>query len=164
VPIVLPYDPAWPERFRELRDRVQNIAGEHLLQVEHVGSTAVPGMAAKPCIDIDLVIEAQEWPALRCALEAGGYRHCGDQGIAGREVFKPGNDEVARWHRHHLYVCAADAAELRRHLAFRDYLRAHPEEAQRLSTFKKANAGLGKEEYQEAKSPLVEAMLRRALA
>jgi len=163
VPDVLPYDPAWPERFRELRDRVQRIAGEHLLRIEHVGSTAVPGMAAKPCIDMDIVIEPHAWPALRSALEAGGYRHGGDQGIRGREVFKPGNDEVAGWHRHHLYACAEGAEELRRHLAFRDYLRGNPDEAQRLSTFKNENAGLGKEEYQESKTPLVEAILARAL-
>jgi len=161
--LVREYDPEWPARFAELRGRIESMAREHLLRVEHVGGTSVPGLAAKAIIDMDIVHGADSWTALRDALEAGGYRHVGDQDIPGREVFKPASAEVASWPHHHLYACAADAPELRRHLAFRDHLRRRPDEAALLSAFKLSIAHLDRDEYQERKAPLVQEILARAL-
>ena len=166
--LVHPYDGRWPAQFELLRDRLETIAGGHLLRIEHVGSTSVPGLAAKPTIDIDVVIEASRWPVVRAALESAGYRHIGDQDVAGREVFKPRDTDAApaSWPKHHLYVCADDAAELHRHIAFRDYLRRHPHEVQRLAARKWVLArtpGMDKERYQAEKSPLVLELIARAL-
>lgn len=128
------YDQQWAQDFEELSEVLRDALGGLVARVEHVGSTSVPGLAAKPVLDIDLVIaKSTPMPHVIAALSALGYEHRGDQGIPGREAFGRADDLVPRdgserrWPRHHLYVCRADADELARHLAFRDYLRAHPE-------------------------------------
>lgn len=119
----------WAEEFGELRRIL--LEGLHPLPVvvEHVGSTAIPHLAAKPILDIDVVYgDGVAFADVKAGLEKLGYQHHGDQGIVEREVFKRGGaaggppvlDAVA----HHLYVCPVDSAELRRHLRFRDFLRA----------------------------------------
>lgn len=100
------------------------------VQVEHVGSTAVKGLAAKPIIDIDIIYDKKSsFEEIGKHLELLGYTHVGDQGIKGREVFKRQksfqNHEVLDSIQHHLYVCHFDNVELRKHLAFRDHLRAN---------------------------------------
>jgi len=123
--MVVPYDDQWPQAFQKIRTELAATLGEDALAIEHVGSTAVPGLAAKPVIDIDVVIASlTAFPAVRARLEAIGYRHEGDLGIAGREAFK--YEEKRHLMKHHLYVCTIDAAELIGHLAFRDHLRTHP--------------------------------------
>ncbi len=122
--VVVDYDPAWPALFAALRAPVAAALGVLTVAVEHVGSTAVPGLAAKPVIDLDVAIPSVS--ALDAAIErlaALGYVHKGDQGIPGRAAF----DWPPHTRRHHLYVCTHDSAEYRRHLLFRDYLRAHPD-------------------------------------
>lgn len=132
---IMDYDPQWPRQFAEIAARVRQALPSHLLvAVEHIGSTSVPGLAAKPVIDLDVVIpSADDMPAVIEALATLGYGHEGDLGIAGREAFHwpPGMP------RHHLYACPAESEELRRHLAFRDFLRAHPDEARRYEILKR---------------------------
>jgi GrpB-like predicted nucleotidyltransferase (UPF0157 family) len=97
------------------------------------------------------------------ALAAVGYRHEGDLGIPGREAFKYAGKEHLQ--RHHLYVCPRDSAELRRHLAFRDYLRAHPEAAEEYGRVKAAGAALYPEDiegYIAHKAPFIERIYREA--
>jgi GrpB-like predicted nucleotidyltransferase (UPF0157 family) len=119
--VIADYDVRWPDRFAELASRVQAALGMLVLRVEHVGSTAVPGLAAKPIIDLDVVLASHsDLREVIRRLETLGYVHEGDLGVPGREAFRWPPGEA----RHHLYVLAADAAELRRHLAFRDALRA----------------------------------------
>ncbi len=126
--VVLPYDEAWAAAFRAIEAELRAALAGLALRIEHVGSTSVPGLSAKPIIDVDVVIHSRtELAAAVEALAAIGYRHEGDLGIAGREAFAYDGKEHLQ--RHHLYVCAQDSAELKRHLAFRDHLRAHPEEA-----------------------------------
>lgn len=149
------YQAHWPESFAEIATTIRTAAGEYLIGIEHIGSTAVPGLAAKAIIDIDLVYPVGgDFAALRAALESLGYFHNGDQGIPGREVFKrradlPGHfvlDAIS----HHLYACAQDSKELRRHLAFRDHLRSHPdarEEYGRLKQEIAAEAGEERKAY-----------------
>ena len=158
------YDPAWPRLFEGLRGRVLDALGEELaVAVEHVGSTAVPGLAAKPVVDIDAVVpSAEDVPLAVERLERAGYRHEGDLGIQGREAFWPPAD--APWH--HLYVLPAGAEELRRHLAFRDYLRAHPEEACTYAALKRESArrfGGDRWAYTDAKGEFGEHILSRAI-
>jgi GrpB-like predicted nucleotidyltransferase (UPF0157 family) len=105
---------------------------DHLiLQIEHVGSTAVPDLLAKPILDIDIVIQDYSaFPQVVGVLQSLGYEHQGDQGIPEREAFKAQSAKVPiiaserTWVSHHLYVCPTSAPELRRHVCFRDALRA----------------------------------------
>ena len=156
--IVLPYDEAWEQDFIKIQKELQDALGELALRIEHVGSTAVHGLSAKPVIDIDVVIRDRSLlgDVIR-ALEKAGYRHEGDLGIAGREAFDYDGKEHLK--THHLYVCAQDSAELRRHLMFRDYLRANPEAVRAYSRVKEEGAALYPddiEQYIEYKSPLIE--------
>jgi GrpB-like predicted nucleotidyltransferase (UPF0157 family) len=168
----VPYDPEWPRWFAEIRAVIErNIAGK-FHAIEHVGSTAVPGMSAKPIIDIDVAVRPGQFDVVRRRLEALGYEYEGEKGILGRHAFRLRDASLSgALARHHLYVLEADAEELRRHRAFRDYLRAHPGEVERLSAHKQeiaARLGIGledeREAYQEAKSAMVLEMLTKALA
>jgi GrpB-like predicted nucleotidyltransferase (UPF0157 family) len=129
--ILAPYNPEWPAEFAALRGVYMNSLGKYTLRVEHVGSTAVPNLRAKPILDIDIVMPSYAvFPEIVAHLERLGYAHDGDQGIREREVFKPLDDLAPytlpprKWMSHHLYVCPANSLELRRHLIFRDALRA----------------------------------------
>ena len=124
--IVTPYDPIWPDEFARIQSEVQQALGEDVLAIEHVGSTSVPGLAAKPIIDIDVVIDADKLGKVIARLTDIGYVHQGDLGIPGREAFKySGKEDLMK---HNLYVCSKDATELKRHVTFRDWLRSHPED------------------------------------
>lgn len=132
--VVVPYDPEWNAAFQELKAYFFNILGSGVLAVEHVGSTAVPGLSAKPIVDVDVVIRDDGcFPEVKARLEAAGYAHEGDLGIAGREAFAYASTALMA---HHLYVCPHGSAELKRHLLFRDYLRAHAAERERYGAIK----------------------------
>ena len=124
--LVAPYSDEWPEMFETLKARVENALGAAGRRIEHVGSTSVPGLPAKPIIDIDVVIEGDDQLGeVIDRLTAIGYMFEGDRGVTGRYAFAspPGAPD------HHLYVCAEGSPELHRHILFRDYLHSHPEEA-----------------------------------
>ncbi len=160
--IIVDYDPAWPNVFQFLRSKVCEVLGEVAVSVEHVGSTSVPGLAAKPIIDIDVVVESRDEIAQAISrLAKIGYVHLGDLGIPGREAFSapPNTPE------HHLYVCAREAAELRRHLAFRDYLRRNPAAARQYAELKRGLAhccGTDRDAYTQAKTGFITGILDRA--
>jgi GrpB-like predicted nucleotidyltransferase (UPF0157 family) len=122
-PVVIhEYDITWPERFNALAARARSALEGIVVQIEHVGSTAVPGLAAKPVIDLDVAVRRGQVPRAIALLETIGYVHDGDHGIEGREAFRWPAGEP----RHHLYVMEEGATELRRHIAFRDALRSDP--------------------------------------
>ena len=160
--IVEPYDEAWARDFADIEAELRAALGELALGIEHVGSTSVRGLAAKPIIDIDVVIaDASRLDEVIAALGRIGYRHEGDLGIPGREAFD--YEGKAHLRRHHLYVCAQDSAELRRHLAFRDYLRAHPDAVQAYSRVKEEGAALYPNDidgYIAHKAPFIEGVYR----
>ena len=110
--LLLSYQESWKDDFEKIAKELKTALGDLILKIEHVGSTSVQGLSAKPIIDIDLVI-------------AIGYAHEGNLGIEGREAFAYSGKEHLQVH--HLYVCPENSPELKRHLAFRDYLRSHPE-------------------------------------
>ena len=158
------YDPDWPRQFELLRSRLAAALGDLALAIEHVGSTAVPGLAAKPILDADVVVLTQaDLQAAVERLEGIGYRHQGDLGIPGREAFDwPPTDA-----RHHVYVLVAGADELRRHLGFRDRLRADPAAARAYGDLKRELAerhGNDRVAYGDAKSAFVERILADAAA
>ena len=127
------------------------------------GSTSVEGLSAKPIIDIDVVIPDRDClNDVISALRKIGYEHEGDQGIPGREAFKYKGKEHLR--KHHLYVCAQDSEELKRHIAFRDYLRNDPEAVAEYSRIKEEGARLYPwdiDRYIEHKSPFIEMIYKR---
>jgi GrpB-like predicted nucleotidyltransferase (UPF0157 family) len=157
--IIVAYDPAWPEIFDMLRRRIATALGPVAMAVEHVGSTAAPGLCAKPITDIDVVIpDETDLPAAITGLATIGYAHQDEKGIAGRHAFTA----PARLPWHHLYVCAAHSPELRRHLAFRDRLRANPELAAAYGALKQrlaAEYGADRDGYTQAKTSFIEAAL-----
>ncbi|MGH3315430.1 MAG: GrpB family protein [Nocardioidaceae bacterium] len=158
---VVEYDPGWPGQFARIRDRVTPALGPVEHRVEHVGSTAVPGLAAKPIIDVDVVVAEPDVDRTVALLATLGYRHLGDLGVAAREALLPPTDE----HYHHLYVVADGSAALADHVDLRDYLLAHPAAAQRYARRKYELAHLletDRDEYVRQKGDLVEELLHLA--
>ncbi len=139
--IVMEYDPCWPQAFRRIRQELEIGLGDVILSVEHVGSTSVPGLAAKPIIDLDVVVsDHASLETVIKGLERIGYEHEGDLGIAGREAFR--YEQKPHLYKHHLYVCRDSSRELHRHISFRDYLRTHPEAAGEYGAVKMEAAAL----------------------
>lgn len=132
--IVTDYDPKWAEQFAELRDLLlRYINEEDMISIEHVGSTSVVGLKAKPIIDLDIIVADEEgMKKVIAQLAKLGYRHIGDLGVSGREAFKRPPENILtdgtgrKWFGHHLYVCQTGSVGLRNHLALRDHLRQYP--------------------------------------
>lgn len=125
--VVVAYDENWPKVFDILKGILMKKVEPFVSAIEHVGSTSIPGMLAKPIIDMDMVLKHPEmFEAIKEALTDLGYEHVGDQGIKDREVFKLANevDRVLSHVVHHLYVCPPESEELKQHIRFRDCLRA----------------------------------------
>ncbi|SCY79860.1 GrpB domain, predicted nucleotidyltransferase, UPF0157 family [Paenibacillus polysaccharolyticus] len=133
-PVVIEeYNEEWPKAFIIIKSILSDKLHGLALLIEHVGSTAVPKLAAKPIIDIDVVIYSMEYlPGVIQKLEELGYIHEGDLGIKNREAFArkdiyvPYSRESDIKYEHHLYVCNIESEELQRHIMFRDILRKHP--------------------------------------
>lgn len=160
------YNPQWSDWFAEIAQYLRQKAGGSL-RIEHVGSTSVVGVVAKPIIDIDIVVAPGRMAEVIDSLTRAGYLHQGDLGIAGREAFESDSEAVRNLPPHHLYACEEGAFELHKHLSFRDYLRAHPAEAHWLSDLKRKLAfqdRLSRAEYIAAKSSLVQEITSAALA
>ena len=138
--VVMPYDEKWAQAFLDIKSELDAVLGGLPISIEHVGSTSVQGLAAKPIIDIDVVVRRTDVGAAIKALATIGYEHEGNGGIEDREMFKYSGKENLM--EHHLYVCPEDSAELKRHVLFRDYLRAHPDAVQAYSQIKKEAAEL----------------------
>ena len=161
--IVEKYTPTWKTAFDAIRAELEEALGGLILSVEHVGSTSVEGLSAKPCIDIDIVIaDYTVFDAVVEALASIGYEHEGNLGIRDREAFK--YTDKPHLQKHHLYVCPKESAELHRHLTFRDYLRQNPEAAAQYSAVKEDAAHLYPDDidgYIAYKSPCIEELYRR---
>lgn len=130
--MIVPYDPEWARSFQWLRDRIVGAVGDLALGIAHVGSTSVPGLAAKPIIDMVVIVAPLDVSATIKQLVAIGYEHEGSLGVEGRDAFRalPGDPP------HHLYLSPTDSEELRAQLAFRDRLRAEPDLAARYADLK----------------------------
>ena len=160
--IVLPYDEAWKNAFEEIKTEIEAEIGDLIIGIEHVGSTSVEGMSAKPCIDIDVIIKDYSvFDEIVRKLGAIGYIHEGDLGIQDREAFKYADKPHLM--THHLYVCPRDSEELHRHIVFRDFLRKNPEAVKKYSRVKETAAQLfpdSIDQYIEYKSPCIEELYR----
>ena len=132
--LVVNYDPNWPRMYQTLGEQIWPIVQHCSLYMEHVGSTSVEGLAAKPIIDIDIVVSSPREVKLAIgSLQSAGYIHLGDLGIKGREAFRnPQNDPS-----YHLYVCEKDGLGLKNPIELRNYLRLHQDEARAYGELKK---------------------------
>ena len=160
--VVAEYDPRWPGVFERLRDRLDAALADVPHVTEHVGSTAVRGLAAKPIIDVDVVVvdETAVGPSVK-ALAAAGWRHEGDLGIKGREAFLPPADAAY----HHLYLVVAESRPHRDHIDLRDFLRMHPGHAARYGALKRQLAVLLETDrgaYARGKDEMITEFLRMA--
>lgn len=164
------YNPKWAHAFNELKKALQEHVSKTLV-IEHVGSTSVPGLAAKPIIDIDIIVKSKkDVTKLIDSLEALGYIYKGDMGIEGREVFLRSINDVpllkehhSKWFAHHLYVCIEGSLPLRNHLALREYLMAHEEAVIEYGELKKALAHKyphDMDKYIEEKTPFITRILK----
>ena len=125
--IVTEYNPLWPQLYRQEAEQIRAILRDNCVAIHHIGSTAVVGLCAKPVIDImPVVVSLARVDAQKKAFEAIGYEVLGEFGIAGRRYLRKGGDE--RTHQLHIFEQGADE-QIERHLALRDYLRAHPQHA-----------------------------------
>ncbi|HJQ20209.1 MAG TPA: GrpB family protein [Gemmatimonadaceae bacterium] len=163
--VVVPYDDRWPGLYAAEAARIADaLAARRLtLRLEHTGSTAVPGLAAKPVLDILVGRGADaDRDAIIAALEDAGYEYRGEQGIAGRDFFRRG-----RPRQYHVHLAAVDSAFWNDHRRFRDYLRANPETARAYAQLKFALARLhplDREAYIAGKTNFVRDVLARARA
>lgn len=162
------HNPEWEKTFRCLSSIYQKKLGSLILSIEHVGSTSVKGLSAKPIIDIDIVIQNNHLlPPVIKGLEELGYYHEGDLGIKNREAFARTNQNVPKdnegtiWMAHHLYVCLQNSEELKRHLIFRDYLRQNLDAAHAYESLKKelARSTNDRESYTRGKGDFIESIL-----
>jgi GrpB-like predicted nucleotidyltransferase (UPF0157 family)/chloramphenicol 3-O-phosphotransferase len=160
----LRHDEAWPKLFREIAEPVQSALCDIVVTVEHVGSTAVPGLAAKPVIDVDVVVHsAEEVPVAIERLRGLGYVYQGNKGISGREAFLWPPHSPA----HHLCVVVAGSKPLADHIHFRDYLRSDPQAAREYGELKRALADEhrnDREGYTGAKDNFISQALARQRA
>ena len=161
--IVAPYDVAWKSAFEEIKTEIEDAIADLIVGIEHVGSTSVEGMSAKPCIDVDVIIKDYTvFDAVVSKLASIGYIHEGDLGIKDREAFK--YTDKPHLMTHHLYVCPQNSEELRRHITFRDFLRSNAEAARKYSSVKETAAELFPDDidkYIEYKSPCIEELYKQ---
>lgn len=160
--IVLPYDEAWKADFEKIKSELESAVGDLITGIEHVGSTSVEGLSAKPCIDIDVIIKDYSvFNLIVSRLALIGYIHEGDLGIKDREAFK--YTDKPHLQKHHLYVCPEYSRELSRHIAFRDFLRSDPEAVKKYSIVKETAARLFPDDidkYIEYKSPCIKELYK----
>jgi GrpB-like predicted nucleotidyltransferase (UPF0157 family) len=153
--IVLPYNPAWKEWFKELKKSIWPHISDLASDFIHVGSTSIPDMSAKPIIDIDIVIDSMDrFDEIKSRLEKIGYFHQGNLGIQGREAFG-----LEREHRyaHHLYVCTIDSTAYKNHVLLKKHLMENPDAFRRYRGLKirLAESGLDRESYGREKTHLI---------
>ncbi|MET0396751.1 MAG: GrpB family protein [Longimicrobiaceae bacterium] len=161
---VVPHDPRWRDAFHAEAERVAAALGDNVVAIHHVGSTAIPGIHAKPVID--LLVEVADLAAVdgqAPAMEALGYEAMGEYGIPGRRYFRRDDGEGTRTHNLHAFL--AGSAEAERHLAFRDYMIAHPDAARAYGELKRKLAAehpRSMDAYMDGKDGFIREMDRRA--
>lgn len=163
------YNPQWKIEFERLRQVFSEILIDIPATIEHVGSTAIPGMIAKPILDIDIIPEHKEsLPEISKRLEQAGYISKGEQGIPGRFAFRQNNQQTPttqsgiKWMTHHLYVCYASSLALKNHLLFRDALLSNQQLAHnylQLKTELLNEPGMTRAEYNKRKTGFILSVL-----
>ena len=157
------HNPHWKEQFEAEAKLIKKVFGSEMVALYHIGSTAIPGIKAKPIIDIlGEVKDIQEVPSFNIPMSRIGYQAKGEMGITGRQYFRKGKGIL---HTHHLHIFQTGHPEIRRHLAFVDFLKNHPSEAQAYGQLKEKLVQEFREkpeEYTSAKTNFIKAIDERA--
>ena len=160
--VVEKWNPQWKYEYEKIVASLGKDIIYNSIKIEHVGSTSVEGLSAKPVIDLDIVIEKDKFAIIKELLNKKGYEHEGDLGIEGREAFSySGKEELMT---HHLYVCPKDSKELFKHITFRDFLKNNPALAAEYSKVKEQAAVLYPDDidkYMEFKSKIIEKIYKK---
>ncbi len=156
-----PYDSQWSKEFEKEKAEIQNTVGGHILSIDHIGSTAIPGLCAKPILDILIGLDDFEH-GFHCVsgLEELGYTFRGENGIPGRHYFRKGSPRT-----HHLHMFARNSQEWQQHILFRDYLRAHAAQRDSYAELKTALAKRypeNREQYLEGKAAFIQNIIQLA--
>lgn len=158
--VVVSYDPNWPLQFEEFKGWIEPILKPWLVGFEHVGSTAVPGLSAKPIIDVDCVIRRNDLEVVLQTLSLHGFVNRGDLGIPDRYAIAGPKLPF----KYHFYVTFPDAQSYLEHTALRDWLRSHPEDKERYASLKRGLAQTHRfdiDSYIEGKSAFIHDILVR---
>ncbi|MDJ0730930.1 MAG: GrpB family protein [Crocosphaera sp.] len=162
---VVPYNPQWKKSFESESRQIAKVLGKNLVVIHHIGSTAIPNIYAKPIID--LLIEVKDINLVReqtPAMVGLGYEAMGEYGLVGRRYFRKENPPGIRTHHVHIYEIYSP--EIQRHLAFRDYMIAHPEQAEQYSHLKQELAQKYPEDiegYMDGKDEFIKRIERKAI-
>lgn len=169
IHFIEPYNPGWKTSFEKLKIVLASELKNFGIDIQHVGSTSVPGLCAKPILDIDLIINNKTvLDAVSARLEKIGYINKGEQGIAGRFAFRqkaeftPVTTPQQKWQAHHLYVCLFDSLALKNHLLFRDALLQDKKLVDRYAELKMSllkEKGMTREEYTKRKTEFIISVL-----
>lgn len=161
---VVPHDPRWRDAFEAEAKHVAAALGENVVAIHHIGSTAIANIYAKPIVDVLVEVrDITEVDGRSSAMESLGYEVMGEYGIPSRRYFRKDNREGIR--THHVHAFEAGSADAGRHLAFRDYMIAHPVDAQRYSELKRKLAEEHPQSidgYMDGKDGFIKEMDRRA--
>jgi GrpB-like predicted nucleotidyltransferase (UPF0157 family) len=159
---LLPYTPQWKRLFEAEKARLQNALGHYIVDVQHIGSTAIPGIVAKPIIDMSVgVVNFEEAFICIAPLQRLGYEYLGENGIPRRHYFRRGYPK----HTHHLHMVEITSEDRQRTVLFRDYLCQHPEAAQQYAILKLGLAAqypTNRPAYIQGKAPFIERILAQA--
>lgn len=169
-----PHNPNWKTEFENIKQVIATELNGIIpkIDIQHVGSTSVKGLFAKPILDIDIIIADKTLlNSITLRLEKIGYNSKGEQGIPGRYAFRqkseltPLTNKNGKWQSHHLYVCYADSLALKNHLLFRDILNSNEELKEKYSELKKSltdNVAITREEYTSKKTEFIISALATA--
>ncbi|OED31461.1 hypothetical protein BHE17_02515 [Planococcus maritimus] len=161
--IVTAYDKRWSAAFEEAAAEIRKILGSGCLDIQHIGSTAVPGLAAKPVIDVLVAVaDIETVDRFEESFRKLGYHAKGENGLPGRRYFERGGDERT----HHVHCYEQDNPEIARHLAFRDFLKVNPQTAAAYGQLKMELATqypLDIERYIKGKQMMVEEIEKKAM-
>ena len=170
VDFVKPYDPEWAKEFQHLKQALKSELNGLDIDIQHVGSTSVPGLVAKPILDIDIIIiDKALLDNISALLERAGYKNKGEQGIPGRFAFRQTSDFTPctktsrKWLSHHLYVCFSQSLALKNHLLFRDALLRDQELVARYSQLKNTlceDQGMTRDMYTKHKTDFIISVLK----
>jgi GrpB-like predicted nucleotidyltransferase (UPF0157 family) len=166
--LIVDYNQRWPALYEEEKASILALIGEYVVDIHHVGSTSIPGLGAKPIIDIMIGVRDLAFVE-HCvlSLQSLGYAYLGEYGIPGRHYFRKPAGGGIQDRTHHIHMMRTDHSQWRRHLLFRDFLRSHPEDAKRYDLLKRelaARFGADRDGYTDAKTEFIEGILAKAEA
>ena len=160
---IVPHNPHWSRMFEEEAQHLRSALGDNVVVIHHIGSTSIPGIYAKPVLDFLIAVHSlAAVDACNSAMETLGYEVMGEYGIAGRRYFRKEADNIRT---HNVHVFQETSPQVERHLTFRDYMIAHPDDAQAYSDLKRELAEKFPEDihgYMDGKDPFIKDMDEKA--